>query len=199
MRQIVLQGPVAEIIKIDGKDYLYFGGTNYLGMASRPEVFEGAKRAIDRFGLSASASRTSTGTNSLHLEVESALSQFAGTEDAILLSSGYLAMQSTLEGLIQEDDFILLQDSAHPSIRQAVGLTGLPHSEFDVMSMDGVWPTLDVDKRVLVVAEGVSPLTGSVLPLPEILDLLQGRRNGFTHFGIHVYRINNSNVRISFG
>lgn len=174
MRQIILQGPAAEKITIDGKSYLYFGGTNYLGMASRPEVLEGAKRAIDRFGLSSSASRTSTGTNTLHLQVESALSTFAGSEAAILLSSGYLAMQCTLEGLVEEDDFILLQDSAHPSIRQAVVSTGRPYSEFDAIGLDGIRPVLNMSRRVLVVAEGVSPLTGAVLPLPDILELLQG-------------------------
>jgi 7-keto-8-aminopelargonate synthetase-like enzyme len=172
MRNIVLEGPTAEEVTIQGRVYVYFGGTNYLGMSARREVADGAKRAISSFGLSSSASRTSTGTNTLHLEVESALSNFAGTEDAVVLSSGYLAMQSMLEGVVEENDFLLLQRSAHPSIRQAARLTGLSCREFDLSDLDEIRQALETNQRVLVVAEGVSPLTGAVLPLPDILPLL---------------------------
>jgi 7-keto-8-aminopelargonate synthetase-like enzyme len=173
MKKIVLEGPTAEEVTIQGKVYLYFGGTNYLGMSARAEVAEGARRAISLFGLSSSASRTSTGTNRLHLQVESALSQFGGTEDAIILSSGYLAMQSLVEGVLEKNDFLLLQSSAHPSIQQAARLTGIPCREFDVSNLAEVPGSLSSRDRVLVIAEGVSSLTGAVFPLPEMLELLE--------------------------
>jgi len=173
MKKIVLEGPTAEEVTIQGRVYLYFGGTNYLGMSARAEVAEGAKQAISSFGLSSSASRTSTGTNRLHLQVESALSKFCGTDDAIVLSSGYLAMQSLLEGVMEEDDFLLLQSSAHPSIQQAAKLTGLPCREFDVSNLAEIQRGFDSRRRVLVIAEGVSSLTGAVFPLPETMELLE--------------------------
>jgi len=174
MRKIVLEGATAEEVTIEGRIYLYFGGTNYLGMSARPEVAAGAREALASFGLSSSASRTSTGTNRLHLEVESALSRFAGTEDAIVLSSGYLAMQSLLEGVVEEDDILLLQNSAHPSIRQAAALTRLPCHEFDVSDLAQVQESKSSSHRLLVLAEGISSLTGAAFPLPEMLELLDG-------------------------
>jgi len=176
MRKIVLEGPNADTVTIEGKVYLYFGGTNYLGMSARREVAKGAMRAIDSFGLSSSASRTSTGTNTLHLALEAALGRFAGTEDAVVLSCGYLAMQTLLEGIVQTDDLLLLQRSAHPSIRQAARLTGLSCREFDLEDLDAFnfKTAAKGNQRVLIAAEGVSPLTGMVLPLPEILSLLKG-------------------------
>jgi len=174
MIDVVLESPSSEEIIIGGKVYLYFGGTNYLGMSARREVADGAKRAIDLFGMSSSASRTSTGTNRLHLELESALSRFAATEDAVLLSSGFLAMQSLLEGIAGKDDILLLQNSAHPSIRQAAKLTGLRCHEFETGGCLEGREVLKTKERVLVVAEGVSSLTGAVFPLPGLLALLEG-------------------------
>jgi 7-keto-8-aminopelargonate synthetase-like enzyme len=176
MKSIVLEGPTAEEVTIEGKVYLYFGGTNYLGMSARPELAEGARKAISSYGLSSSASRTSTGTNRLHLEVEAALRGFAGSEDAIVLSSGYLAMQSLLEGSVAEDDLLLLQNSAHPSIRQAARLTDLPCFEFSVSDLAQVQEFCGRGQRLLVIAEGVSSLTGEVFPLPAMLDLLKAAR-----------------------
>jgi 7-keto-8-aminopelargonate synthetase-like enzyme len=173
MRKLVLDSPAAAEITIGGQRFLYFGGTNYLGMSSRPEVAAAAKQAIDFYGLSSAASRTSTGTNALHLEVESALSNFAGTEDAVVLSSGYLSMQSLLEGVIDENDLILLQSSAHPSIRQAVRVTGMPFEEFDPFQLDEIHPKLQTDRRILLVTEGITSLTGEVIPLPNLLEVLR--------------------------
>jgi 7-keto-8-aminopelargonate synthetase-like enzyme len=175
MRKIVLESPVDAEVTIQRKKYLYFGGTNYLGMAGRPEVVAAAKQAIDSFGLSSSASRTSTGTNQLHLDVESALSNFAGTEDAVLLSSGYLAMHSLLEGVVDNNDRLLLQGSAHPSIQQAVRLTGISFHEFDPKRLADLRPILKTDQRILVIVEGITSLTGDVFPLSDLLALLKQR------------------------
>lgn len=173
MRKLVLESPVDAEITIEGRRYLYFGGTNYLGMSGRHEIAAAAKQAIDSYGLSSSASRTSTGTNRLHLEVESALSTFADTEDTVIVSSGFLAMQSLLEGVVKEDDLLFLQKSAHPSIRQAVRLTGLDFQEFDIGRLEQIRSVSKTVRRVLVIAEGIAPLTGEVLPLPGLVDLFR--------------------------
>ena len=172
MKKVVLESPADTEILIQGKRFVYFGGTNYLGMAARPEVLVGAKEAIDSYGLSSAASRTSTGTTALHLELEDTLASFAGTEDAVVLSSGYLSMQCLLEGIAEDQDFILLQRSAHPSIQQAVVHTGLPFQEFGFNRISDISRFAAEQGRVLLVAEGIAPLTGEILPLAEIVAAL---------------------------
>jgi 8-amino-7-oxononanoate synthase len=44
--------------QIGGKTYLNFSCYDYLGLNGHPEVVEAAKAAIDRYGISCSASRT---------------------------------------------------------------------------------------------------------------------------------------------
>jgi len=131
-------------------------------MQTSLESFAGirmTKAAIDRFGLSSSASRTSTGTSELHLELETALSEFAGTTGAVVLSSGYLAMHSLLEGICKDGDLILVQDTAHSSIRQAVEMTGLSFREFRLDDLASFENALNHSApnfaRVVVAAEGV--------------------------------------------
>ena len=180
MKEIILQSPVGPEITLEGKKCLYFGGTDYLGMANRPEVLAAAHSALESFGLSPSASRGTSGTTELHLSLERAISSFAGSEDAALVCTGYMSMCALLEAAAGKDDMILLQDSAHPSIRMAARVSELPCLEFDPLDLDGFEETLRgagvKSGRLLVAAEGVAPLTGRLFPLPGILDRL-GERN----------------------
>ncbi|HLA41389.1 MAG TPA: aminotransferase class I/II-fold pyridoxal phosphate-dependent enzyme, partial [Candidatus Glassbacteria bacterium] len=119
MKNIVLQGPVGPLVRIEGREYLFFGGTDYLGLAARPEVREGAHRAVDGFGISSAGSRSSSGTTELHLALERAISSFAGSPDAVLMGSGYFAMNGLLSGVLKEGDLVLLQRDGHASIMEA--------------------------------------------------------------------------------
>ena len=82
-------------------------------------------------------------------------------------------MQSVLEGVAEENDLILLQRSAHPSVRQAVHVTGISFHEFDLSKLEEVRPFLRAGQRVLLVTEGIASLTGQVLPLLDLVELLE--------------------------
>jgi len=176
MRKIILESPVGPEITVWGKRYLFFGGTDYLGMAGRPEVLEGARKALDWFGISSSGSRTSTGTNELHLKLEAAISRFAGSEDTVLVSSGYLSMAALIAAVCEQGDLILIQDDAHSSIRDAVAVSGLKNLDFSLRKLETLDKCLDranqAGSRIVITVEGVSPLFGTVFPLPEVLALL---------------------------
>ena len=176
--RVVLQSASGAEIKINGRSYLYFGGTNYLAMSGRKEVAEGACQAIAKYGMSSSASRTTTGTNELHLRLESAIARFTGTEAAAVLSSGYQSMRALLEAISETDDLILFQKGAHQSIADAAKLSGLKVIVFSVDDPNqwdrAVEKAGRTGRRVLVVGEGVGPLTGRIFPLPEMLGKMAG-------------------------
>jgi len=179
LKEVVLEGPVGPEITVWGKRYLFFGGTDYLGMAGRPEVLEGARRAIDRFGISSSGSRISSGTNPLHLELEAAISRFTLCEDAVLLSSGYLGMTALLAAVGEREDRVFLQREAHSSIKEAAAMSGMEIFEFsleDLGSLEKLLSRPDPSGgKIILAAEGVSPLYGTIFPLKEVLRLLQDR------------------------
>jgi 7-keto-8-aminopelargonate synthetase-like enzyme len=87
---IILDSGVGNFILFNNKQYSYFAGNNYLGLANQPKVNEAAIRSIGQFGINFSASRITTGTSGIHLELEKQLSIFKEKEDAVVFASGYL-------------------------------------------------------------------------------------------------------------
>ena len=61
---------------INGKEYLYFGGTSYYEMHKNEDVINAAIDALKRYGINSSSSRNSFGTTNLLLEVEKESAQF---------------------------------------------------------------------------------------------------------------------------
>ena len=174
---LVLTGPVGAKTCFNGKEFLYFGGTNYLGLAGRPELVEGAREAAREYGTSYSASRETSGTGVLHLELEKKLSQFKDTEDACVYASGYLGNQILLSALCEPGDSIVCDEWAHPSILEAVPrsveeVLFYPHHDLEALSV-----LLRRIDQGIVAVNGVETGTGEIAPLDEMLNLLP--REGF--------------------
>lgn len=171
-KELILTGTVGPKACFSGKEYLYFGGTNYLGYANRFELQQGAVEAIRQYGTSCSASRETSGTSVLHLKLEEKLAEFKGVEDVCTYASGYLGNQILLSVLAQPTDVVVCDELVHPSILEAI-----PHSvrevrfyaHHDIEELRKVLTGLD---RAIIAVNGVETSTGEVAPLEEILEIL---------------------------
>src|SRR5690242_470172 len=74
---------------IDGREYLYFAGTGYLGVHGRPELIDAAADAMRRYGMGSATTRAGFGNNPPVLEVERLAATFLGCEAAFYFGSGY--------------------------------------------------------------------------------------------------------------
>lgn len=61
-------------------------------MAGVPEVMDAAKQAIDQYGTTVSASRVAGGEKPLHRELERAIADLVGVQDAIVMLGGASAV-----------------------------------------------------------------------------------------------------------
>src|ERR1700751_5980330 len=113
-------------VTIGGKDYLYFGGTNYLGLAQRRELIEAADKAFAAFGFSAGASRLTSGEHELLLSLEEELSQFAGAQRSVVLPAGFMSNQVMVDALDQSVDIWVMDRTAHASIQSALRTSRKP-------------------------------------------------------------------------
>jgi len=170
--QLVLTGPVGATASFNGKQYLYFGGTNYLGYASRPELQQGAVGALKKYGTCYSASRETSGTGVLHLELEHKLAAFKGTEDACIYASGYIGNQIVLSALAGAEDTVVCDEWGHPSILEAIPRVVREVRFFRHRDVDHLAETLKGVKRAIIALDGVDSGTGDIAPLPEILEIL---------------------------
>ena len=109
---------------IGGREMINFSSYNYVGMSGDPVVAAAAKAAIDRYGTSVSASRLVSGEKALHRELERAIADFIGADDAIVFVGGHSTNETTVGHLFGPGDLILHDALAHNSIVQGCILSG---------------------------------------------------------------------------
>src|SRR5687767_2439060 len=90
----------------DGKPVLNLCANNYLGLAQHPAVAQAAREALDQWGYGMASVRFICGTQGVHKQLESKLSEFLGTEDTILYSSCFDANGGLFETLLGAEDAI---------------------------------------------------------------------------------------------
>jgi 8-amino-7-oxononanoate synthase len=168
--------PGAETI-IDGRPYLYFAGTGYLGLQGHPEVIRAACEATQRYGIGSATSRGGFGDTPPVLEVERRAAWFYGSDDAFYFASGYMGghiLVLILEGTF---DAVFADESSHYSVLEAARLSGRPVSLYrhgDPQSLEGsLRSTLKPGGRPLVLSDGVFSARGDVAPVAEYCRVLQ--------------------------
>ncbi|MCA9003579.1 MAG: aminotransferase class I/II-fold pyridoxal phosphate-dependent enzyme, partial [Planctomycetes bacterium] len=117
-------------VTLGGRSLLAFVGTDYLGLSAHEKVLEACREGLERYGLSASASRVTSGTYEAHVQLEEALAEFLGLESALVLPSGDLANQALLESMEGELDRILIDADSHTSLVRAARANGAPRHDY---------------------------------------------------------------------
>ena len=121
----ILDGEIGNYVICRSRKYSYFAGNNYLGLAAHPQVKEAAIRSVEKYGVSFSASRQTTGTSLLHLELEKELSLFKQKNDSVIFASGFLGNRILMEVLSKRFTSVFIDQDAHPSI--IYGIPGAIH------------------------------------------------------------------------
>ena len=161
--------------QIDGKEMINFSSYNYLGLSGHPFVNAASIAAVERYGTSVSASRLVAGERDLHRTLEQSVAQFLGTEDALVMVSGYLTNVTLISHLMESGDLILYDSLAHDSIlRGARGSTAarqtFPHNDLNLLE-ERLKSTRNAYRRVLVVVEGAYSMDGDYPDLPRLVEL----------------------------
>jgi 7-keto-8-aminopelargonate synthetase-like enzyme len=170
---ILLGGEVGNFIVSNGRKYSYFAGNNYLGLAGHPLIKEAVIRAVEKYGVNFAASRHTTGTADLHLELESALASFKGKEDAVVFASGYQGNSILLEVLKGSYSTIFIDQSAHASIIAAIPADVVKVMYYDHCDAGHLDYLLDYNRgsSPLVITDGIFALTGEIAPLDQIYEV----------------------------
>ena len=160
---------------IDGRPYDNFSSYDYLGLNGRPEVAEAAKAAIDRYGVSASASRLVAGERPLHSRLEERLAAFQGAEACLTFVSGHAANVTVIGRLFGRGDLILHDELIHNSIVQGALLAGARRFTFAHNDVSGAAELLAAHgraaRRILIAIEGHYSMDGDLPDLPAFVEL----------------------------
>jgi glycine C-acetyltransferase len=160
----------------DGASVVNFCANNYLGLADDPELVAAAKRGLDRYGYGMASVRFICGTQSVHRELEAALSSFLGTGDAILYSSCFDANGGLFETLLTEDDAVISDELNHASIVDGIRLCKARRYRYRNNDMADLEARLREAEAAgarfkLIATDGVFSMDGIVADLRSICDL----------------------------
>ncbi|MBX3363698.1 MAG: pyridoxal phosphate-dependent aminotransferase family protein [Phycisphaeraceae bacterium] len=159
---------------VKGREVVTFGGCDYLGLAHHPAVIEALRRGVDDYGLSASASRETTGNTIAHDRLEQRLAEFAGLDSALLVSEGYLANVTLCQTLVDRYSVALVDDRAHRSLADAARAVGMRVLTYPHLDAGAASRLAHANPRAMVLTDGVFTADGALAPLPELLAGLPG-------------------------
>jgi 8-amino-7-oxononanoate synthase len=114
----------AEVV-IDGRRYINFAGSAYLGLASRQEILDAGISVLNECGSGAPLARSYGVFTQAHQEVELQAARFFGCEAAFYVASGYYFGLVAIAALRDSCGVIFFDELAHFSLREAIAASGL--------------------------------------------------------------------------
>ncbi|MDX9883412.1 MAG: pyridoxal phosphate-dependent aminotransferase family protein [Prolixibacteraceae bacterium] len=175
-----LEGEIGTRMKFRGKEVLVWSLNNYIGLANHPEVRAADAQATADWGLAyPMGARMMSGQTSKHEELEQALADFVGKQDAFLLNYGYQGMVSIIDAVCGRNDVIVYDSEAHACIIDGLRLHlgkrfVYPHNNIDNLRVQLGRASKLAEKQgggILVITEGVFGMSGDLGKLDEICAL----------------------------
>lgn len=177
--KFIMESAPGAVTRINGKDFLYFGGTSYYSLHSHPAVIKAAVNALENYGMLSATTRLGYGTTALLETLEKKVSEFFGTEDAAYLASGFLSGMAGVQALEKHEgfDLIFLDELSHYSNRNAAFSVEKPVFTFGHLNIEDLKIRLKEHvkpgQKPLLISDGVFPVFGEIAPIDIYLELLK--------------------------
>jgi len=163
-----------EIRVQDGRKVLNFCANNYLGLADHPQVVAAAHKALDDHGFGLASVRFICGTQDLHKQLESTISDFFGTDDTILYTSCFDANGGLFETLLGAEDAVISDALNHASIIDGIRLCKAQRHRYpngDMAALEEALKATQDCRTRLIATDGAFSMDGHIAKLDEITAL----------------------------
>ncbi|XP_029663473.1 serine palmitoyltransferase 2 isoform X2 [Formica exsecta] len=160
------------------------GSYNYLGFAEASgKCAEESIETLRKFGCATCSTRLELGTMPIHDELEKLTAKFLEVEDAIVFGMGFATNSLNLPSLVNESCLVLSDEKNHASLILGLRLSGAVIQIFkhnNVKHLEeclkkaivfGQPKTGESWKKIVIIVEGVYSMEGSIVHLPEIVEL----------------------------
>jgi len=158
------------------KEFIRMNSNSYMGLGLHPDVMAAEEEATRTFGAGPGAVRFISGTYQAHVELERKLAEFHGREAAMVFSSAYATIVSTLVPLVTAETVLISDALNHNCIINAMRLARPLGKEvykhLDLAQLDeqlAAWA--GKAKRAVVVTDGIFSMRGDHAPLDRILEI----------------------------
>jgi 7-keto-8-aminopelargonate synthetase-like enzyme len=133
------------------------------------------RTGLQKYGLSVSASRITSGNHRLYRELERCLSDFFGAEDALVVSGGYQTNLIVAQSFARCFSHALIDERAHPSLSDASRFLDCPVVRFkhrDPLDLQASVRRCGPGSKLILLTDGMFSHDGSTAPLAEYLKVL---------------------------
>jgi len=166
----------ADIRLRDGPVVLNFCANNYLGLADDARLIEAAQRGLDAYGYGVASVRFICGTQTVHKDLEAAITRFLGSEDTLLYSSCFDANGGVFETLLAEEDAVISDELNHASIIDGIRLCKAQRYRYRNRDMADLQAQLQAAEAAgarfkLIVTDGVFSMDGTIADLASVCEL----------------------------
>jgi glycine C-acetyltransferase len=171
------RGPRFRLAGEDDREFIRMNSNSYLGMSLRLEIIAAEEEAAQRYGAGPGAVRFISGTYDTHVRLEERLADFHGREEAMIFSSAYATVLSTIVPLTTDRTILISDELNHNCIINAMRLAR-PQDKavYRHSDMAGLKQALEQASsvnaaRAIVVTDGIFSMRGDHAPLDEIMAL----------------------------
>ena len=178
-----IESSQSDTIYVKGKSVINFCANNYLGLSNHPKIIDAAKSALDKWGFGLSSVRFICGTQSIHKELEKAISKFLNKEDTILYTSCFDANGGLFETIFNENDIIISDSLNHASIIDGIRLCKSKKAVFEnsnMLQLENILKTNQDARQRIITTDGVFSMDGHIAKLDQICDLAD-KYNAMVH------------------
>jgi 8-amino-7-oxononanoate synthase len=164
-----VESPVGAEVMIDGRRYINFGGSSYLGLSTHKEIAEAGAAALRSSGSGYQFARETNLASRAHQEAESVAASFFQSPGALYLASGYFFGWVAVAALRKDFRAIFFDEWAHYSLREAIAASGLPTYTYRHLDAEDLEAKLKrhlrANEKPLVVTDGLYATFGEIAPL----------------------------------
>ena len=164
----------AEVVCDDGRRLINLCANNYLGLSGDETLVEAALKATEQYGYGLSSVRFICGTQTVHKQLERAIADFLGMEDAILYAAAFDANGGVFEPLFDETDAIISDALNHASIIDGIRLSKAARFRYahnDMADLEAQLKAASGARHKVIVSDGVFSMDGTIAQLDKICDL----------------------------
>jgi glycine C-acetyltransferase len=164
----------AEVLCDDGRTLINMCANNYLGLSGDLQTQQASIAATEKYGYGLSSVRFICGTQTVHKQLEQAISSFLGTEDTILYAAAFDANGGVFEPLFDENDAIISDALNHASIIDGIRLCKAARFRYahnDMADLEVQLKAASDKRHKVIVTDGVFSMDGTIAQLDKICDL----------------------------
>jgi glycine C-acetyltransferase len=164
----------AEVVCDDGRTLINMCANNYLGLSGDEAMVQASIAATEKYGYGLSSVRFICGTQTVHKQLERALSEFLGMEDTILYAAAFDANGGVFEPLFDAEDAIISDALNHASIIDGIRLSKAGRYRYqhnDMADLEAQLQAAAGKRHKVIVTDGVFSMDGTIAQLDKICDL----------------------------